>query len=127
MKIEEPQFKYRIHISYKTGDSESFCDAEHTLEVGWNDLAVAKENLQFIKQHYIMYRDLRWEEIKTREQWCEYAHDKFWFVNNNFDCIKLKLDNGNVFQMSCFWCGNFESLHSAEIIVDNSDMKIEFD
>jgi hypothetical protein len=32
-------------------------------------------------------------------------------------------------QISCFWCGYFERLNSAEIIVENpeeNDMKIEF-
>jgi len=40
--------------------------------------------------------------------------------------IILKADNGNDWQIHAPWCGYFESLNSAEIVVDNSDMKIEF-
>jgi hypothetical protein len=40
--------------------------------------------------------------------------------------IRLKLDNGNDFQMTPYWIGQFESLREAEIIPDNTDMKITF-
>ena len=42
-------------------------------------------------------------------------------------CLKLKTDKGSTMQISAFWCGHFESLHSAEIELNNDDMKIEFD
>jgi hypothetical protein len=41
-------------------------------------------------------------------------------------CLKLKADNGNTMQISAFWCGYFETLHEAEIEVNNGDMKIKF-
>ena len=41
-------------------------------------------------------------------------------------CLKLKADNGNTMQISAFWCGYFETLHEAEIEVNNDDMKIKF-
>ncbi len=41
-------------------------------------------------------------------------------------CLKLKLDNENYMQMSAFWCGYFESLHSATIEIVGNDMKINF-
>lgn len=42
------------------------------------------------------------------------------------NCIKLYADNGNVFQMSCPWCGYFETLYSVEIENVINDLKIEF-
>jgi len=46
--------KYKIKISYSTGDSLHNYDTEDTLEISWNDLNVAKQNLKFIKEHYDM-------------------------------------------------------------------------
>jgi hypothetical protein len=158
MKTLETQFKYRIKISYRTGNSFRSEDTEDTLEIGWNNLDIAKQNLQFIKEHYEMYKDLdAYTPKKSKEQWYELNQNKEWFVYekvlyykdnaiderhrfkyNNEDlkympdntmaqnCIKLKLDNGNDFQMWCFWCGYFETLYSAEIEMDDSDMKITF-
>lgn len=41
-------------------------------------------------------------------------------------CLKLKTDKGTDMQINAFWCGHFEHLHSAEIEVNNDDMKITF-
>lgn len=41
-------------------------------------------------------------------------------------CLKLKTDGGIDYQLTAFWCGYFERLYSAEIEIDNSDMKINF-
>ena len=39
------------------------------------------------------------------------------------NCLKLYTDEGKVFQLWAPWCGHFETLYGAEIIIDNSDMK----
>ena len=42
-------------------------------------------------------------------------------------CLKLKADNGNEMQISAFWCGYFEKLYSAEIVVgEDEELKINF-
>ena len=43
-------------------------------------------------------------------------------------CLKLKLDNENDMQMSAFWCGHFEELHTAKIEIagNDDDMEINF-
>jgi hypothetical protein len=41
-------------------------------------------------------------------------------------CLNFKMDNGNNVRINAFWCGYFETLYSAEIEIDNSDMKIKF-
>lgn len=61
-------------------------------------------------------------KCKVGEGNWEYRPDEYYAEN----CLKLKADNGNVMQMSAFWCGYFETLFSAEIEIDNSDMKINF-
>ena len=45
---------------------------------------------------------------------------------NATNCIKFIMDNGENLQIMCFWCGYFESLNTAEIEIDHSDLKIEF-
>jgi hypothetical protein len=81
MKTKETQFRYKIKISYQTGDSFKNEDTESTLEIGWNNLDIAKENLQFIKEHYEMYDDLDiYHPRKTKEQWYEQNQNKEWFV-----------------------------------------------
>lgn len=55
------------------------------------------------------------------EKW-EYVPDDYYAEY----CIRLKTDDNKDYQISAFWCGYFEQLYSAEIEIDNSDMKITF-
>jgi hypothetical protein len=72
--------KYKIKISYSTGDSLHNYDTEDTLEISWNDLNVAKQNLKFIKEHYDMYENITGWNKKTKEECYEQNKDKEWFV-----------------------------------------------
>lgn len=152
--------RYKIKISYETGNSYRTEKTSDFLEVEWNDLSVAKENLQAIKDHYQnVYRNVERNSNKSNQEIFKKYQNEFWFVSEKdwynlktncktsvkwaednpdkvelqFDeyyakqCIKLKLDNGNIMQMSCYWCGHFERLLGAEIIEDQSDMKFELD
>ena len=128
------------------------------IDLTWNDLDIAKENLQRINEHYKQYNELNSYRGRDRDSIMDENKNKEWFVfkeqlyhkdgyvidechkekvgdNNwlykpNYDAcaynIRLKTDDGKPYQMSAFWCGYFESLHYAEIILDNSDMRIEF-
>jgi hypothetical protein len=153
--------KYKIKIDYLTGNSFGSEDASDIIELDWDNLEIAKENLQYINEHYKQYEECNsysFRKSKSKDEIYESNKDKDWFVGeikyrtiadkccisneyyeNNKElcepfyddfyaenCIKLKADNGNFMQMSCFWCGYFETLHSAEIIIDNNDMKISF-
>lgn len=152
--------KYKIKIEYSTGDSFHNEDTSGYIEFDWVNLDIAKENLQRIKEHYQMYKDINGYSCSlSREEIFDKNKDKDWFVNTpvlycissgcridekdkvkvgegNWEfrpdihlaeyCLKLKLDNGNVAQMRAFWCGYFESLSSAEIKMDKSDLKIRF-
>jgi hypothetical protein len=62
------------------------------------------------------------DKEKVGEGDWEYRPDDYYAEN----CLNLKTDSGNEMQMTAFWCGYFESLYSAEIIPDRSDMKITF-
>lgn len=55
--------KYKIKISYCTGNSFGSEDTEDLVELDWDNLDIAKENLQYIKEHYKQY-----EECNTSKQ-----------------------------------------------------------
>ena len=152
--------KYKIKIEFQTGDSFSNSDETDYLDLSWDNLDIAKANLQSIKEHYDMYTAINsYGRNPSRESLYEKNKDKSWFVNNPIlycisqnnaisedsksrykeenleyrpddyyaqNCIIIKTDKNKDFQMSAFWCGYFESLYSAEIEIDQSDMKIVF-
>ncbi|CAG7581470.1 MAG: hypothetical protein SLAVMIC_00858 [uncultured marine phage] len=132
--------KHKIEIKYQTGDSFNSEDTSDILELEWDDLDIAKENLKAIQEHYRnSYEPLnnrRWNDKRSVEEIIGGNKDKWWFVekklnNGNLDpyyagnCIKLKTDNGDLMQISCYWCGYFETLYGAEIISVDNDMKFE--
>jgi hypothetical protein len=128
--------KYRINISYYTGNSFGSEDVEETLDPIWENLDIAKENLIRIKEHYQMYFDMNhtWGRNNKPDDILNKHRDKPWFVDEQGSMpqyyaehtLNLKLDNGNDYRISAFWCGYFEGLYEAEIIADETDMKISF-
>jgi hypothetical protein len=120
---------YKIKIYYQTGNSFGSEDTSDYIELTWKNLDIAKENLDYIKEHYEMYSDLNgysYRKKRSNDETIELYKDKPWFVAEYDFCLKLKTDDGQFMQISAFWCGYFEALHEAEIIADTSDMKISF-
>jgi len=119
--------KYRIRVSYKTGDSFNSYDEEAYIEPSWDNLDIAKENLQRIKEHYL------WYENKNRQSYRKEKNiDKPKFIPNEGECKKhdfclpIKIDNGSEFVYSAsLWCGYFEELYGAEI-VEEKDKNLKF-
>ncbi len=131
--------KYIIKMKYQTGNSFGSSMAEDPVELSWENLDIAKENLKRIKEHYLFYREwyAAWrkpdlEELKKN------AEIKPWFVHripggfsdDFLHNIMLKLDSGEEHQYYAgMWCGHFERLMEAEIIPEpgqDSDMFISF-
>lgn len=126
--------KYRILISYYTGDSFGSQDTEDYLDLSWDSLKVAKENLQAVKEHYKMYNHIEsppWGEKRlSRKEIHKQYKDKWWFpeTENSYflhHLMKLKTDKGILMQQHNFWCGYFEGLYGAEIVGEDNDMKFE--
>jgi hypothetical protein len=125
--------RYAIKIHYQTGDS--FGSEDTTGEVGcsWTDIDKAKEALQAISEHYRARNDFSrvmssgeekfFKELKAKK-WFDTSKDSRWMWQH---CLHVEKDDGTLQQISAFWCGYFERLHSAEIIVDgDTDMKVTF-
>ena len=113
---------YQIKISYSDGDSESTWDSEEYVNLEWENLDVAKENLKRIKQHYKEYEFLNgWHSWETTNKEFNRRVEnlkKFpWHSPPDWhSAIILKTDSGENFTANVFWCGYFERLKSAEIV-----------
>ena len=119
--------KYRIKIHYETGDSFGSKNTESYLELEWNNLDVAKENLKRIEEHYSFYKKLERlysSQKKDKEVKKEMSKQRWAVLKYPEYCILLLADNGKEMQMSAFWCGYFERLYYAEIEASqDNDMK----
>lgn len=122
--------KYKIKINYDTGDSfNSYQGEESELELEWDNMDVAKQNLQRIKAHYQLC--LNTDNLSDRKKYKELvdaAKEEDWFTDETTFkyTIKLKTDTGNDWQIHTFWCGYFERLNYAMIIPLDSDLIISF-
>lgn len=141
--------KYQILIRYRTGNSFNSEDTEEVIDLEFEDLQVAKDNLKRIQEHYKLYEEER--DWRRKGSWQlhlqKYKHKDWFILNENLAfikdiekddyycvdhkskangtvidpfyatyCIKLKTDEGKDFQLSCFWCGYFETLYGAKIV-----------
>lgn len=65
------------------------------------------------------------EKKKVGQDNWEYRIDNYFAEH----CLKLKTDKGNDIQISAFWCGYFENLYSAEIVLcekNENGLKVEW-
>lgn len=122
--------KYKIKVEYSTGNSYGSEDTESFIDLEWDNLDIAKENLQAIKEHWGFYREYGGHWFSNHKEKKDYS-GKWWYpeidgvigADNIHHCMKLKADNGKTMQQWNFWCGYFEYLIGAEIVTDESDTK----
>jgi hypothetical protein len=125
--------KYQIIVYYQTGDSFHTEDTETVLDPRWENLDIAKENLERIKQHHEYYHDhnnsfkLRYKKKALEEKWKNVPDFIVVEKTLSFPMIKIKLDNENEMQMWPMWCGYFERLYGAEIQIDYDKSGMRFD
>lgn len=100
--------QYRIFFRYRAEDSLSIESIEEELGCSFATLELALENIRRIQDHY------NWYSGEERSNFATSSPD--WFVREYPYCIKLKLDNGNSFQMFAPWCGGQESLEQLLIV-----------
>lgn len=116
---------YTIRANYQTGDS-FHTEETSTTEGEWSSLEIAKENLQRIKIHYSYYEykdKYLYSSFKERE-WKGKSVPDFIVIDKKYAdliMLKLKADNGEEYQIYPPWCGHFERLHGAEIIIVQDD------
>lgn len=74
---------YKIKISYRTGDTFKTEDTEDVLELDFENVDIAKANLQRIKEHYQQYENLTsYSFSKNHTIWeiFSWNRNKDWFV-----------------------------------------------
>ena len=141
---------YRILITYSTDSTDrierttnliEFCNEE----TGWKSIALefckrseAREALVAIKEHYQFFNDYH-------GPYKDYCHNRAnknkkplevpkrsWFVDKKLSTGEQNWHEAedNImlggYRINCFWNGYFESIHSAEIVMDRNLDKIEF-
>lgn len=77
---------YKIVINYSTGNSYGSQDETQEIELKWDDINVAKDNLQRIKEHYEQYTEINGFAFSTKRTNLEILMSnitKLWFVNSN--------------------------------------------
>lgn len=120
---------YKIKITYDTGDSfKTERGLEDYIEGSWNNLDVVTENLNRIKEHYQYYElctEYNFGKSKKQvDRLIKEYEEKDWYAGDANDCIyslKLLTDEGVEYTVSAHqWCGYFESLVGAEVVVEHN-------
>lgn len=111
---------YDILIKYQTGDSFSTEDRETKLGGCWTNPDIVRENLQRIKEHY------QWvESVSNLRYQKELPMPAFMKDLNSVAyakyAIPLLTDDRQVWQISTFWSGYFETLYSAEVCLSGTE------
>ena len=114
---------YQIKYYYKTGSSFHTEDREDILEYEWEYLEVAKEALKRIKDHYAWYEgvNMPWANEVEKPKWHNIKPDST-TKDMEHHLINIPTDNGEDVQFWPPWCGYFETLYGADIVIGGKDM-----
>lgn len=116
--------QYYIEIHYKSGNSFNTYEETDNLGLEWDDLEVAKENLQRIKDYHAWYEDNHGFRLHSERNDPRIPQPDC--VDKRFDTsIHLITDSGSDLMISTFWCGHFETLYWAKI-KERPDPVLEF-
>ena len=123
---------YTINIEYTTGDSFHTENAEKTVELEWENVEIAIEAMNRIKEHNHWVeernRSNRWSsKPPSRPSWHKIEDEEDDKEMLDF-FINLPLDDGTEHQIHCFWTGYFENITALEVIPVkpvNQGMRIE--
>jgi hypothetical protein len=110
---------YKIKVEYETGDSFGRQDTSTILEMEWKTLAFAKVALARIREHYDWYS---YQNCYRRFGRDKGPAEPEW--HKGLDCSEsliLVLDNGNEVKFWPPWCGYFERLYGASIILPEEE------
>jgi hypothetical protein len=116
---------YQIEYHYRTGDSFHTEDRTKLLEYEWENIKVAKESLKRIKEHYTWYQYMegpRWRDKVPKPKWHSV---KFEYKDQEHVMINIPMDDGQEVQFWPPWCGYFETLYGAKIVLNGKDMAFE--
>ena len=115
--------KFKIKVYYTTGDSFQTYSTSDLVDLGWDNLETAEENLKAIDEHNLFYQEIEsWRNPSSDSEIQEKYSGEWWFVdkkecdNFNHHCMKLKTDSGNLMQQWNPWCGYFDNFYLSLLI-----------
>lgn len=119
--MKDKKYKYRIKYNYDTGDSfNNEYGCEGYLELEWNNLEVAKANLQRIQEHYTQYKEIEYSfKKKNNQELLQENEGKDWFVKQD-RLVTFKNDNPEN-----YWC--IDEVHKDKCIQAGNKVKIIID
>jgi len=108
---------YKIRVRYTTGDSFNPPTAtEQVLDLEWNDLAKAGDNLNRIEEHARSgILDIAFLAKPKYKALIEKLKTERWYAGARYSYIVLEDDHGDSHEIYCNWTGYFETLIGAEI------------
>ncbi len=134
---------FRIKITYDTGSSfgHEYGLISRIDEIVFDSVEKAEEAVQWIYEHYetktmlggyahSFYEEDREKAIAVRDKAPWYDNydyglnregDYYTWMNQ----VRLKNEDGEFVTVRAFWCGHFESLVSAEVVVMNVEERAE--
>lgn len=126
---------YCIEIYYNTGNSFGSHEDRDIIPLSWENIDIAKENLNRIKEHNEFVNELndstyKIDNTRSRSEIIDSISNRDWAVlTNEYESeiyIMLMKDSGEFTKVHCFWVGYFESIISAKIIINDKDIEINF-
>ena len=130
---------YTIEVTYSTGNSFGSEQVTDTIGLAWQSLELAKAALKTIKEHYGFYEEFdacssRWGDTRSEKAILKDLNSKVWCrekAKDKYDMTaKAEMDDGQWRNIPTgMWCGYFETLHSARIVLTegSDDMMVNFD
>lgn len=113
---------YTILVKYQSGDSFGTDEREEEIGYSFETREEARIVLGYIREHYEMYQDIngyitpqiKENKLKTYRlrPWFNTDEDSMYYEHT----IKYKDRT-----ISCYWCGYFDKLHSAHVILDSPE------
>lgn len=123
---------YSVKIIYDTGDSFHRTDGVEEIirDISWTKLEKAKQALRDIQAHYHLYMILykEWNVDKAdKEKAIKFAKSQPWYhtgERERYDYFYVMLENDDGDRVKVYtasWCGFFESLVGADIVLAPED------
>ena len=127
---------FTIEVTYQTGDSFNSYEETHEIGLMWNNIELANEALSDLSEHYKLFQEREGygrtttnEDIYKRAKKCRWyqpTHDRSVYDNENdwsyVGCM-VEMDDGSYKDIPTNdWCGYFETLRSAKIIIQSHEV-----
>lgn len=126
---------YTIQVTYTTGNSFGSHSETDRIGQSWDNIELAQQALQHIKEHYDFYTGRNSYRRTTTDQLDAEAEKNEWFTQGayysdsdshmkQYSCA-AEMDDGSWMQLpTTMWCGYFETLNDARIVMEEDERNV---